>query len=63
MGRLTQALAHRFSSCVGLDISEHWIQQAEEINRFANCKYVAHSDAHLPFVDEGFSFIYSNIAL
>lgn len=63
VGRLTQALARRFASCIGVDISQQMIQKAELLNQFAGCKYIAHSDARLPFADESFSFIYSNIVL
>jgi ubiquinone/menaquinone biosynthesis C-methylase UbiE len=63
VGRLTQPLARRFASCVGVDISEHMIQKAEAINRYEHCRYVANADSKLPFAGAGFSFIYSNIAL
>lgn len=63
VGRLTQALALRFASCVGVDISQQMIQKAESINRFSRCRYVTNSDARLPFTDATFSFIYSNIVL
>lgn len=63
VGRLTQALARRFASCVGVDISQQMIQQAAALNPYANCRYVAGSAAPLPFGDGSFSFIYSNIVL
>jgi SAM-dependent methyltransferase len=63
VGRLTQALAQRFASCVGVDISHQMIHQAQSLNRYLNCRYVVNSDARLPFEDESFSFIYSNIVL
>jgi ubiquinone/menaquinone biosynthesis C-methylase UbiE len=63
VGRLTQAMARCFASCVGVDISQHMIQQAESLNQFAHCRYVASSTARLPFDDASFSFIYSNIVL
>lgn len=63
VGRLTQALARHFASCVGVDISRQMIQQAESLNRYAHCRYVANSDAKLPFPDASFSFVYSNIVL
>jgi ubiquinone/menaquinone biosynthesis C-methylase UbiE len=63
VGRLTQALAQRFASCVGIDISQQMIHQAQSFNRHPNCRYVANSDARLPFEHESFSFIYSNIVL
>jgi SAM-dependent methyltransferase len=63
VGRLTQAIVQRFASCVGVDISKQMIYQAEALNRFAHCRYVASSDTRLPFADNSFSFIYSNIVL
>jgi SAM-dependent methyltransferase len=63
VGRLTQALAQRFASCVGVDISQQMIHQAQSLNRYINCRYVVNSDARLPFEDESFSYIYSNIVL
>jgi SAM-dependent methyltransferase len=63
VGRLTQALARRFAHCVGLDISPQMIEKAVSFNQYAHCRYMVHSDTRLPFADERFSFIYSNIVL
>jgi SAM-dependent methyltransferase len=63
VGRLTQPLAQHFTRCVGVDISQQMVQQAQSLNRFAHCQYLANSDARLPFTDASFSFIYSNITL
>jgi SAM-dependent methyltransferase len=63
VGRLTQPLARRFASCVGIDISQQMIQKAGSLNRYEHCSYVANSEARLPFADASFSFIYSNIVL
>jgi SAM-dependent methyltransferase len=63
VGRLTQPLARHFALCVGVDISQQMIQKAESLNQYAHCRYVANSDATLPFTDASFSFIYSNIVL
>lgn len=63
VGRLTQALARRFASCVGLDISQQMIQKADALNQYKNCQYLANSSLHLPFLAGSFSFIYSNIVL
>jgi len=63
VGRLTQALARRFVSCVGVDISQRMIEIAESINQYSHCRYVANSDVRLPFADASFSFLYSNIVL
>jgi SAM-dependent methyltransferase len=63
VGRLTQALGSRFATCVGVDISQAMIEKAESINQRSNCRYVTNSDSLLPFPEETFSFIYSNIVL
>jgi SAM-dependent methyltransferase len=63
VGRLTQPLAQRFASSIGVDISRQMIRNAESLNRYPHCRYLALSDSRLPFADESFSFIYSNIVL
>jgi SAM-dependent methyltransferase len=63
VGRVTQALAQRFSYCVGIDISQHMIQEADALNRYKHCRYITSSDPILPFDDASFRFIYSNIVL
>ena len=63
VGRITQALAPRFTSCVGVDISRQMIDKAIALNRYAHCRYVANPAEQLPFADASFSFIYSNIVL
>jgi SAM-dependent methyltransferase len=63
VGRLTQALARRFAQCVGVDISRQMIEKAVAFNRNPHCRYTVHADTPLPFADESFSFIYSNIVL
>jgi ubiquinone/menaquinone biosynthesis C-methylase UbiE len=63
VGRLTQALARRFQSCVGVDISKEMIAQANALNRCGHCQYLVSATPQLPFTDESFSFIYSNIVL
>jgi SAM-dependent methyltransferase len=63
VGRVTQALAARFASCVGVDISRQMIDKARSLNRYAHCCYLANSNEQLPFADASFSLIYSNIVL
>lgn len=63
VGRLTQALARRFASCVGVDISQRMVSQADSLNQYPNCRYVANSGTRLPFENASFAFIYSNIVL
>ena len=63
VGRLTQAMAQRFACCAGVDISTQMIRNAESLNQYAHCSYLALSGPSLPFADSTFSFIYSNIVL
>jgi SAM-dependent methyltransferase len=63
VGRVTQALAPRFASCVGVDISQQMIHKADHFNRYPHCRYLVSSGERLPFADASFSFIYSNIVL
>ena len=63
VGRLTQALARRFQSCVGVDISQEMITQANTLNHYGHCRYVVSATPQLPFADESFSLLYSNIVL
>jgi SAM-dependent methyltransferase len=63
VGRLTQAMARRFTTSIGVDISQQMIQIAESLNQNKQCSYAIVPDARLPFADETFSFIYSNIVL
>ena len=63
VGRLTQAMARRFAASVGVDISEEMVRKAETLNRYAHCSYVTSVAERLPFADESFVFVYSNIVL
>jgi SAM-dependent methyltransferase len=63
VGRLTQPLTRRFARCAGVDISSQMIAEAEAMNESPRCRYVVSADARLPFADESFSFVYSNIVL
>ena len=63
VGRLTQAIARRFTFCVGVDISTHMIRNAESLNQYTHCSYEVMAGPLLPFTDRTFSFIYSNIVL
>jgi len=63
VGRLTQALARRFASCVGVDISQEMIRKAGSLNQHTHCRYLVNTSTRLPFADASFSFIYSNIVL
>jgi len=63
VGRLTQALASRFASCVGVDISTLMIRNAVTLNQHEHCSYQLVTGKVLPFADGTFSFIYSNIVL
>jgi ubiquinone/menaquinone biosynthesis C-methylase UbiE len=63
VGRLTQALARRFRSCVGVDISQEMITQANALNRYGDCRYWVSATPELPLADESCSFLYSNLVL
>jgi SAM-dependent methyltransferase len=63
VGRLTQAIARRFGSAVGVDISAEMIRRAEALNQDARCRYLVNSSSALPFADGEFAFIYCNIVL
>lgn len=63
VGRLTQALARRFTASVGVDIAPEMIRNAERLNRYLLCRYHVISGTRLPFPDQSFVFVYSNIVL
>jgi SAM-dependent methyltransferase len=63
VGRLTQALARRFPSCVGIDISQEMITQANALNRYGHCRYAVSTTPELPVADGSCSFVYSNLVL
>ena len=65
VGRLTQALAERFSSVHGIDISETMITEANDFNRLpAKCHYAVNGSPDLRlFSTDSFDFIYSSIVL
>jgi SAM-dependent methyltransferase len=63
VGRLTQALARRFASCTGVDISKEMVSRAERLNKYPHCRYVVNAESRLPFRDGEFAFIYCNIVL
>src|ERR1700730_7803740 len=51
VGRLPQALARRFRSCVGVDISQEMITQANALNHYEHCRYVVNATPRLPLAD------------
>jgi len=64
VGRLSQALAARFDSAVGIDISPTMIELAREANQRCNCSYELNESGDLSrFEDEHFAFIYTSIVL
>jgi SAM-dependent methyltransferase len=63
VGRLTQAMARKFASCIGVDISMQMIRSAQSLNQHPACSYKLVTANVLPFADATFSFIYSNIVL
>ena len=65
VGRLTRALAARFESCVGVDISLRMVDTASRLNADRpNCSFVVNTAPDLGlFESESFDFAYSSLAL
>jgi SAM-dependent methyltransferase len=65
VGRLTQALAHHFGECHGVDIAETMLERARAINRHGQrCTYHLNQVDNLQlFPSDTFDFVYSNIVL
>lgn len=65
VGRLTQALATRFSQVVGVDVSPKMIETATALNPFPErARFVWNGEPHLrQFGDATFDFIYTNLVL
>ena len=65
LGRLTRALAERFESCVGVDISERMVEGARECNaHLDNCSFQVNSGVDLSqFDDARFDLVYTSIVL
>lgn len=64
-GRLTQALATRFSSAIGVDISQTMVELARRYNRFPEtCHYIANDRTDLSVIpDRSIDFIYTVLVL
>ena len=65
IGRLTRALAARFQSAVGVDISEAMVRQARELNGDvpgASFELNVSTDLRM-FEDAGFDLVYSRVVL
>jgi SAM-dependent methyltransferase len=65
IGRLTQALARRFSQCHGIDIAPSMIEAARRYNRYGSrCEYHVNAAEDLNWIPgRSIDFIYSNIVL
>jgi ubiquinone/menaquinone biosynthesis C-methylase UbiE len=65
VGRLTQALARRFSEAHGVDIAPSMIEQARKFNQFPDkCHYHQNPNSDLRlFPDQKFDFIFTYIVL
>jgi SAM-dependent methyltransferase len=65
VGRLTQALARRFGSVWGVDISASMVERAQQFNRYPDtCRYVVNDSERLTMFHDGtFAFIYTSIVL
>ena len=65
VGRLTRALAGRFDTAVGVDISEGMVETARKLNAdVAGCEFRVNASADLrQFGDREFDFVYSSLVL
>jgi SAM-dependent methyltransferase len=65
VGRLTRAFASHFRRCVGLDISEGMIRQAQVHNaHLPNCQFLVNDCPDLQvFTGNSFDMIYTNLVL
>jgi ubiquinone/menaquinone biosynthesis C-methylase UbiE len=65
VGRITQALGHRFAAAIGIDISPRMIELAKTYNQDEEkCKYLVHQQETLSiFPDNEFDFIISVLVL
>jgi ubiquinone/menaquinone biosynthesis C-methylase UbiE len=59
---MTYALAERFGDVVGLDVSPEMVRQAAR-HAPANCRFLVHGSAPLPFADESFDLVLSMLVL
>jgi SAM-dependent methyltransferase len=64
-GRLTRALAARFDTAVGVDISEAMVETARALNAdVSGCEFRVNTSADLAqFADGEFEFVYSSLVL
>jgi ubiquinone/menaquinone biosynthesis C-methylase UbiE len=63
VGRLSRAMASRFGSVVGIDISTEMLRQASALNHCPNCSFTTINSDVLPFGDDTFDFVYTAIVL
>jgi len=63
MGRLTLPLGEYFEECIGVDISDSMIRQAQELCKSARCHFLLNDRPTLPFPNEDFDLIYTSIVL
>ncbi len=64
VGRLSQALALRVPEVIGVDLSPEMIVQARRYcAKELNIRWLANADSRLPFPNDHFSLIYSNLTL
>lgn len=63
VGRLTHALSRYFDRCLGIDISQSMIRQAEQLCASSSCEFLLHCSDALPFPDGYFDLIYTALVL
>ena len=65
VGKVTQALAHHFDECLGVDIAPSMIALADQYNRHGEkCHYILNEVDNLRlFSNDDFDFVYTNFVL
>jgi SAM-dependent methyltransferase len=65
IGRLTQALAGRFGSACGVDISPTMIKLARDTNRYSDkCEYIVNDSRDLSLLEDSrFALVYTSVVL
>jgi SAM-dependent methyltransferase len=64
VGRMTRAFSGRFSSCVGMDVSEKMLSLARRFNSDCRaCAFLASDAPQLPFADGSFDFVFTVLVL
>jgi SAM-dependent methyltransferase len=65
VGRLSRALAKRFTTVTGVDVSGPMVDQANRLvaSEHPNCRFIINAQQRLPFPTDSFDFVLTNIVL